>query len=165
MKKTLTAFFWGYLAILLETTWGHAVQVGSVRLDGLCDLVIWYSLGSSMPGGLLATLGLGVMAEPFSSLPGGLYIIAFSSAYLLVRYIHNHLFYPPLWQQVLLAGFTSMGMETVLLLGSGATDLLWPWGLVQSVLNGLTYPVWSRLFQSTEEALARLAEEFGERKI
>ncbi len=165
MKKPAVAFFWGYLILLLETAWGLGLQVGPVRLDGLCALVTWYGLGSPMPGGLLTALGLGVLAEPFSSLPGGLYIVSFSGAYMLVRYIHSHVVYPPLWQQVLLAGFISIGVETVLLVGSGATDLLWPWGFLQALLNGLTYPFWSRLFQSTEKLMAKLQAEFETRRM
>ncbi len=163
MKRTILLLFWGYAIVLIQTTWGPALQTGYVRLNGLVPLIVWFGLGTPMPGGLLAALALGVLSEPFSSLPGGLYIIAFSGAYFLVRYIHDHIIYPPLWQQVLLATFISIGVQTVLLVGSKATDLLWPWGFVQAVIDGITYPLWVGLFDSSEKIVTRLHSQFGNR--
>ncbi len=163
MKKTLILVFWGYLLLLFQTSWGPVFQWGLVRLNGLVPLVVWYGFGVPMPGGLLAALALGVLCEPFSSIPGGLYIVAFSGAYLLVRYIHDHTIFLVLWQRCLVAVFVSIGVQTVLLLGSRAMDLLWPWALIQAALDGLTYPLWSRLFDYTEKIIAKMYPESGSR--
>lgn len=122
------------------------IQFGQIRLDGLVALVAWHALSNPLPGGLLTVLGMGMLCESVSVLTNGIYILTFSSAYLIVRYILNHVIYPPVWQQILLVAFISMIVVTATQIASGATELVWPWGVAQAFLNGITAPVWFKTF-------------------
>ncbi|MGQ9500172.1 MAG: hypothetical protein ACUVQ6_07480 [Dissulfurimicrobium sp.] len=138
--------FTGYLLILTETTLWPISLTGLIRPDGLMALVVWCGIKTPLPDGLTAILGLGLIAEAFTITSKGLYMISFTIGYLMVRYILSHVITPYLWQRMLLVSFVSTICLAVLLTGSGNTDLIWPWGIAQAILNGVSSPLYFLLF-------------------
>lgn len=117
-----------------------------IRPDGLMALVVWCGIKTPLPNGLAAILGLGLIAEAFTVTSRGLYIISFTTGYLMVRYILSHVITPYLWQRMFLVAFASTVCLTVLLTGSGDAELVWPWGILQAILNGILSPLYFFLF-------------------
>lgn len=146
MKKAFVVIFFGYVLLLIETAFGFPFQLGQIQLDGLVPLVAWYGLQHSLPGGILAVLGLGILSEQMSAMPDGLYTLAYAGEYLMIRYILNHIVCVAAWQQMMLVSFLSIEVVAVLLIGSGAGELLWPWGFAQALLNGVLAPFWFFVF-------------------
>ena len=152
MRDGLVAILLGYSLLLIETTWGPLFQFGEVRLDGLVPLVVWYGLYHPLPGGIIPVLGLGIFCGALSGLPAGLYPLVYASGYLITRYILNHVVCITAWQQMLLVSFVSIEVMAVLLIGSGAAELMWPWGFGQTLLNGITAPFWFFVFNKIRSA-------------
>lgn len=153
MRSALLVLTLGYLMLAAETAWGLGLQVGLVRLDGVVPLIVWYGLRHPLPGGLLPVLGLALVAETFSYVPVGLYTLAYASGYLVVRYVEAQVMQQPLWQQALLVAFIGVVVMVILLTGSGAAELVWPWGICQALLYGLTAPIWFGFFYRVEACL------------
>lgn len=154
--NTFIVILTGYLLILIETTLWPISLTGLIRPDGLIALVVWCGIKAPLPNGLTAILGLGLIAEAFTVISKGLYIISFTIGYLMVRYILNHVITPYLWQRMLLVTFISIVCLAVLLTGSGNAELIWPWGILQAVLNGMLSPLYLLLF----DKILRLAYYF-----
>jgi len=152
-KKALVVIFFGYILLLFETAMGFPFQFGQIRLDGLVPLVAWYGLQHPLPGGILAVLGLGILSEQMSAVPDGLYALAYAGEYLMIRYILNHIVSPAAWQQMMLVSFLSIEVVAVLLIGSGAAELLWPWGFAQALLNGIIAPFWFFVFDKANSVI------------
>jgi len=148
LKHGALVVFMGYFLLLFETAWGPVLQLGPVRPDGLVALVVWHGIRCSLPEGLLAVLALGVVVEPFTSLPVGLYPFAYAGGYLLVRYVSDHVILTERWQMMLLVFFVSTEVLVIILTGGGNADLFWPWGLGQAFLNGLLTPMFFLLFDT-----------------
>jgi cell shape-determining protein MreD len=146
LKKGLVAISFGYILLIIETALGPLFQFGQIRIDGLVPLTAWYGLQHPLPGGILAVLGLGILSEQLSAMPAGLYTLAYAGEYLMIRYILNHIMCTSAWQQVMLVSFLSIEVVSVLSIGSGAAELLWPWGFAQALLNGVLAPFWFFVF-------------------
>ncbi len=161
MKKALVVIFLGYVLLLIETAMGFPFQLGQIRLDGLVPLVAWYGLQYSLPGGILAVLGLGILSEQMSAMPVGLYVLAYTGEYLMIRYVLNHIVCAAAWQQIMLVSFLSIEVVAVLLIGSGAAELLWPWGFAQALLNGVLAPFWFFVFNKANSIISSEDMWFG----
>ncbi len=146
MRDGLITILLGYTLALIETTWGPLLQFEQVRLDGLVSLVVWYGLDHPLPGGIIPVLILGFLCEQLSGLPAGLYPLVYVSGYLITRYILNHVVCVTIWQQMLLVSFVSIEVIAVLLVGSGAVELIWPCGIGQILLNSIMAPLWFSVF-------------------
>jgi cell shape-determining protein MreD len=153
LKKGLIAIFFAYILLLIETALGPLFQFGQIRLDGLVPLIAWYGLQYSLPGGILAVLGLGILSEQLSAMPAGLYTLAYAGEYLMIRYILNHIVCAAAWQQMILVSFLSIEVVAVLLIGSGAAELMWPWGFAQALLNGILAPFWFSVFDKANSVI------------
>ncbi|MEA3385576.1 MAG: hypothetical protein U9Q89_03895 [Thermodesulfobacteriota bacterium] len=154
MKKALVVIFFGYVLLLIETALGFQFQLGQIRLDGLVPLVAWYGLQYPLPGGILAVLGLGILSEQMSAMPVGLYVLAYAGEYLMIRYILNHIVCAAAWQQMMLVSFLSIEVVVVFLIGSGAAELLWPWGFAQAMLNGVLASFWFFVFNKANSFIS-----------
>jgi hypothetical protein len=161
LKKALVAISFGYILLLIETALGPLFQFGQIRLDGLVPLIAWYGFQHYLPGGILAVLGLGILSEQLSSMPAGLYTLAYASEYLMIRYILNHIMCTDAWQQMTLVSFLSIEVVSVLLIGSGAAELLWPWGFAQALLNGILAPFWFFVFDRANSLIFSEVPHFG----
>ena len=116
-------------------------------------LVAWYGLQHPLPGGILAVLGLGILSEQMSAMPDGLYALAYAGEYLMIQYLLNHIVCATALQQMMLVSFLSIEVVAVLLIGSGAAELLWPWGFAQALLNGALAPFWFFVFDKTNSVI------------
>ncbi len=155
MKTEIVVIVTGFFLFLFNTTWGDVLGVGFTRVDGLVPLVAWTAIEIPLPAGLLPVLVLGVLAETFSIITTGSYIIAYASEYLMVRYVLGHVVCNLWWQKVLLVFFVSLGVEFIIFTGSSMVEYVWPWGVVQAVLNGLLSPFWFSLFSYLDSVSVR----------
>ncbi|MGB9711866.1 MAG: hypothetical protein ACP5J5_06705 [Dissulfurimicrobium sp.] len=146
----------GYILILTETVVWPSLFTGIIRPDGLFALVVWCGIEIPPSRGLIAMFGLGLTAEAFTIMSKGLYLISFTIGYIIIRYILKHIIAPHLWERGVLVAFISAICLTVLLTGSGNAGLFWPWGILQSILNGVLSPAYFFLFEKIS-ALNHLA--------
>ena len=145
MREILFFIITGYVLLVMESSLGITGSHG-IRLDGLFSLLVWFGVRTGMPQGLTATIVLGAMAEGLTALPPGIYIGAYVLAYLMVRYIVSNLMDTTLLHKVLLVLFVSMNGMVIIFAGGGRMDLVWPLGVEQTVLNGITAPFFLILF-------------------
>lgn len=155
MIRFIVAIFFGYIFILLETAWGNGLQVGMARIDFLVPLVAWYGFKTPLPEGLFLVLTLGILAEPFTVLPGGIQITVLVSAYLLIRYISGHIPGLRCWHKVPVVGFVAAESQILEMLLSGAAQYIWPWGVIQGGLAALIFPFLMLLLEFWEGLFSR----------
>ncbi len=145
MREILFFLITGYVLLVLESTLG-VIGPHGMRMDGLFALLVWFAVRVGMPEGLTATLLLGAMAEGLTSLPPGIYVGAFVLAYLMIRYIVSNLMYTTMLYKILLVMFVSMNGMVIIFAGGRRMDMVWPLGVAQTVLNGLTAPLFIMFF-------------------
>ncbi len=147
MKKDYIFFLLlGFLLLSAETALGRTASVYGVRIDGIYALIVWFGIRVPMPDGLTPVLLLGVMAEGLTALHPGFYIGAYTLAYLMVRYVVRHLMYTSMLHRILLVLFVSMNGTVIILAGGGHAELVWPWGVMQTALNGICAPFFFLFF-------------------
>lgn len=146
MKKyiyfLLTAFFF----MLLQFTLLTGLKFGYLTIDTITPFLVWWAIRTPMPMGLVATVAAGIIAEILSSIPTGLFIFAWSTGYLSTRYMAGHMAEPEIWQQTFMVAFVSMEITVILQTGSSAIELVWPWGILQALLNAMTAPIFFSIF-------------------
>lgn len=133
---------------MLQVTFFAGIKVGYVQIDVMTPFIIWWATRTPLPEGIIPVIVAAVLADNLSALPAGIFIFAWSIAYLTTRYIMKNLEETEFWQQASLSGFITMETIFILQASSGAVDLFWPWGLGQAVLNSLTGPFFFKLFDS-----------------
>ena len=143
----------GFLLLVTESALGDMASFYGVRIDGVYALLVWFGVRVPMPEGLTPVLLLGVMAEGLTALHPGLYIGAYALAYLMVRYVVRHLMYTSMLHRILLVLFVSMNGTVIILAGGGRAELVWPWGVMQTVLNGLCAPFFLIFFNWLYDAI------------
>ncbi len=146
MKEFLFFLVLGYVLLVIESAAGGAGTFHGIRVTGVFALIVWFGVKVPIPEGLTAVLVLGVMAEGMTALQPGLYIGAYALAYLMVRYVVSHLMYTSMLHKILLVFFVSMNGTVVLLAGGGHVDMVWPWGVLQTGLNGISALLFLALF-------------------
>ncbi len=146
MKTGLFVILLGYILLLFECTIGSCIQYGPIRLDGLIPLVVWYGFHEKLPDGLITILLLGLLADTFTCAPLGLFVSALCVGYLLALYISSQIQYPNWWQQSLLVWFISAAIIVILMVGTKATGLIWPFGLLSALVVGCLSPIWFAFF-------------------
>ncbi len=137
----------GFLLLTAESALGDSASIFGVRIDGLYALIVWFGVRTPMPEGLTPVLLLGVMAEGLTALHPGLFIGAYTLAYLMVRYVVRHLMYTSMLHKILLVLFVSMNGSVIILAGGGHAELVWPSGVIQTLLNGMSAPFFFIFFQ------------------
>ncbi len=130
----------GFLLLVTQSALGDTATIFGIRINAIYALIVWFAIRVPLPEGLTPVLVLGVMAEGLTALTPGLYIGAYALAYLMVRYIVSHLMYTSMIHKVLLVLFVSMNGTVIILAGGGHAELVWPQGVMQTVLNGLLAP-------------------------
>ncbi len=146
MRRAFLFLLTGYLLMVSETAWGNELQVGFVRIDGLLALIVWYAIRHPVAEGIMPVCLLGFMSTPLSALPSWSFVAGYALVYLTVRYIQFHVLELLMWQQMLIVMFTSLQAVIILTIVGGDVGLVWPWGIGQAILNGITAPVWFFLF-------------------
>lgn len=137
MKDTLFFLLLGYALLIMESALGNMASVWSMRVDGIFTLIVWFGVRVPMPEGFTPVLILGVMAEGLTALHPGLYVGSYILAYLMVRYVVNHLMYTSILHKVLLVLFVGMNSTVIILAGSGNVEMVWPWGAAQTMFDGM----------------------------
>ncbi len=156
MIETFCLIILGYLIAVFQSSAGVFFQVGLIRLDAIPALICWYSLRQPLPLGMVAVAVLGLFVSVFSTIPMYVFPLSYVLGFLTIRYIISNVLelYP--WQIYLLVGFLSLEIIVVQLAGSGNTELVWPWGLLQSGLNAISAPVFFFFFNKIDAILKKM---------
>jgi rod shape-determining protein MreD len=146
MKRHLWFLLTSFLLMLLQITFFTGIKAGYIVVDFLTPFIVWWSLRTPLPEGILTVLAAGILADTLSALPPGLFIFAWSLGYLTTRYIARHLNGTTMWHNMFITGFVTMETVVILQVGSQAIDLVWPWGIGQALLNSVLTSLFFRFF-------------------
>ncbi len=141
MRLVLIAAVAATVLIVLETALFPFFQMGLLRIDGLCALIAWLGLRSPFsPACLGATLVVSLMACLATALPWQVVPIAYGLGALAASYLSINIMELTFIQKILMVGFVSLLANVIMLAGSGNLELVWPWGILQALLNLVTAP-------------------------
>ncbi len=105
----------------------------------------------------------GLFASLFSSLPFFLFPLSYLVAFFTVYLVRINVLEMSKFQAYLMTGFISVEIVFILLAGSGNPELLWPWEMVQAILDIAialpTFWVCEKCLRGLDEILARLRHE------
>jgi len=141
MTPIVVLFLIGYAAILFQTTAGLFLQAGFVRVDMVPAIICWFSLRQESKEGVLPIALFGFLAANFSTIPEMVFPVSYLVAFSTVRYIVSNILELSDSRAYLITGFLSMEIIVIQLVGSGIPELVWPWGLIQSLFNAVIAPV------------------------
>lgn len=138
--KTLITVILGIILFVLESVW-HGVFMGRfVMFNGIVALLAWHALRYEFPYGVLAPIVLGFLSGIFTIVASFLYLIVFLLAFLTVRYLKQYIFFSPIPHRMILVLGLSFAYTATLMLLTDAIDLVWPWALLQAVINAVLSP-------------------------
>ncbi|RUM92576.1 MAG: hypothetical protein DSZ23_00720 [Thermodesulfatator sp.] len=151
----------GYLSAVFQSGAGFFLQVGYVRPDAIPALICWFSLRQELPQGIAGILLLSFIVSAFSIIPFYVFPLSYLIGYLTVRYIVSNVLEITNWQVYLLVGFVSIEIIVIQLAGSGNAELVWPWGLIQALLNMATAPLFVFFFDGFFKILKKISRQQG----
>lgn len=138
--KTLITVILGIILFVLESAW-HGVFMGRfLMFNGIVALLTWHAMRYEFPYGVLAPIVLGFLSGIFTIVPLFLYLIVFLLVFLTVRYLKQYIFFSPLSHRMILVLGLSFAYTATLMLMTDAIDLVWPWALLQAVINTALSP-------------------------
>lgn len=138
--KTLITVILGIILFLLESVW-HGVFMGQfLMFNGIVVLLTWHALRYEFPYGVIAPIVLGFLSGIFTTVPSFLYLIVFLLLFLTVRYLKQYVFFSPLSHRMILVLGVSFAYTATLMLLTDAIDLIWPWALLQALINTILSP-------------------------
>lgn len=138
--NTLITVILGIILFVLESAW-HGVFMGRfLMFNGIVALLTWHGLRYEFPYGVLAPIVLGFLAGIFTIVASFLYLIVFLLAFLTVRYLKQYIFFTPLPHRMILVLGLSFAYNATLMLLTDAIDLVWPWALLQAIINAALSP-------------------------
>ena len=164
MKTILVFLFLSYVSLLFESTWCIFCSLYFLHIDPLPALICWLSLKEDFWPGTLAVTVCGLMACLFSCLKFFLFPLAYLIGFFTVYFIRINMLELSKLQAYLITGFISIEMLVVQLAGSGSPELLWPWGLIQAVINFVIAPVVFWLCNKCLAALSNMVARFRHEK-
>ncbi len=139
--KTLITVILGIILFVLESVW-HGIFMGRfLMFNGIVVLLTWHALRYEFPYGVLAPIMLGFLSGIFTIVASFLYLIVFLLFFLTVRYLKQYIFFSPLLHRMILVLGLSFAYTATLMLLTDAIDLVWPWALLQAVINTALSPV------------------------
>ncbi|MEZ0329091.1 MAG: hypothetical protein ABWK15_05985 [Dissulfuribacterales bacterium] len=138
--KTLITVILGIILFVLESVW-HGVFMGQfLMFNGIVALLTWHALRYEFPYGVLAPIVLGFLSGIFTIVASFLYLIVFLLTFLTVRYLKQYIFFSPIPHKMILVLGLSFAHIATLMLLTDAIDLVWPWALLQAVINAVLSP-------------------------
>lgn len=162
MKETVVFLIASYLAALYQTSIGTFLQTGYIRLDAIAAIICWYGLRRHTFEGILPVFFTGLMAAQFSVVPWFVFPFSYLVAFFTVRYIISNILEVAWIHVVLITGFISMEICVIQLVGSKNPELVWPWGVFQALLNGISAPFFlsfcNRFYSGIEKIGSRKGE-------
>ncbi len=135
MKAIIVFFVLSYLSLLLQSSWCILCNTYFVHLDPIPALICWFALNEKLLRGALTVAIFGLLASLFSCLSFFLFPLSYLTAFFTVYFIRANVLEIPNIQAYLITGFVSIEILVVQLAGSGSPELLWPWGIIQAILN------------------------------
>jgi hypothetical protein len=146
MKRHIFFVITAMCLILFQYAFLAGIKSGYIALDIIIPFLVWWAMRTPLPAALLDTVAAAVLAELLSAMPPGLLIFSWATACLSTRYITGYITEPGTWQQMFIVAFVSMETTVILQTGSGAIELVWPWGILQVFLNAATAPLFFKIF-------------------
>ena len=163
MKPVAVFIILVYISLLLESTWCIHCNSLFLHIDPAPPLVCWLALRTDPFRGGISVLVAGLLASLFSSLPFFLFPLAYLVAFFTVYLVRINVLEMSKFRAYLMTGFISVEIVFILLAGSGNPELLWPWEMVQAILNIAIAPptfwVCEKCLRRFDEILARLRHE------
>ena len=140
MFPSTVFFFLVYLSLILESTWCILCNPHFLRIDTIPALICWLALKSDPLPGAASVIVAGFLAALFSSLPFYLFPLSYLLAFFTIYLVRANVLEMPNLHAYLFTGFVSVEILVVQLSGSGNPELLWPWEMVQALLNMVFAP-------------------------
>jgi len=129
-----------YIFLVLESTWCIYCNFIFLHFDPIPALISWLALRAAPFRGAISVLVAGILASLFSSLPFFLFPFSYLVAFFTIYLVRINVLEMSDFQAYLMTGFISVEIVFILLAGSGNPELLWPWEMVQAILNILIAP-------------------------
>ncbi len=163
--KTIAVFLsLSYLSLLIESTWCVFCDLYFLHIDPLPALICWISLNEDFWPGTLAVTICGLLASLFSCLDFFLFPVAYLIGFFTVYFIRINVLELSRLQAYLITGFISIEILVIQLAGSGTPELLWPWGIIQAVLNFAIAPTAFWMCDRCLALVASLVAKFSHEK-
>jgi len=153
MREFFLVILLGYIILLLDVTIFAAMQFSYLRIDGIMPLVIWYGFKRKSIEPILVVIILALIAGTFTYASTGIWIVSLCIGYLLSCYIYNQLDNLLWYQNILFFWFLITVMVVILMFGTDSTDLIWPYGIIESFILALLTPIWFYIFDLVSEFL------------
>lgn len=160
MRLTAVAVLGALILVVLQTAFFPFLQLGCLRIDGLCTLIAW--LGTTAPfspASAAGGLAVAVMAAMSTSVTWKAVVPAYLIGLGAASYMGINIIDITYQQKILIAGFISLLVNSVMLTGSGSLDLVWPWGILQALVNLVTAPLFLFMFDKMVAVSRRLIPE------
>ncbi|MDD3554263.1 MAG: hypothetical protein PHC35_07100 [Deltaproteobacteria bacterium] len=157
MMNTLITVILGIILFVLESVW-HGVFLGRfLMFNGIVALLTWHALRHEFPYGVLAPIVLGFLSGIFTIVASFLYLIVFLMVFFTVRYLRQYIFFSPLPHRMILVLGVSFAYTATLMIMTDAIDLIWPWALLQAVINAALSPFLFWCFNGFSSLVLRFA--------
>ncbi len=153
-----------YVSLLLESTWCMPCSLYPLHIDPLPALICWLALRSEPVPGVISVIIAGLATSLFSSLPFYLFPVSYLMAFLTVYLVRTNVLELPNTHAYLMTGFISVEILVVELSGSGNPELLWPWEIVQAVLNIAVSPLVFKICDKSLMAVTKISAKFCHEK-
>ncbi len=163
MTPAAVFLFLVYLSLVLESTWCILCSSHFLHIDTIPALICWLALKSEPVPGTVSVIVAGLIAALFSSVPFYLFPISYLMAFFTIYLVRANILEMPYLQAYFFTGFVSVEILVVQLSGSGNPELLWPWEMVQALLNMVFAPpvfwVCDRCLKGLTKVIARFRHE------
>ncbi len=146
MKESFLVILIGYIILLLDVTIFASIQFSNFRIEGIMPLVIWYGIRRRNFEPIVAVIILALIAGTFTYASTGIWIVCLCIGYLLASYIYSQIGNLIWYQHILLLWFLTSVMVVILMFGTDATDLIWPYGIIEAFILAILCPIWFYFF-------------------
>jgi len=153
MRRSFLVLLLGYIILLLDVTIFASIQFNYFRIDGIIPLVIWYGLKQRTFEPIMVVIILALIAGTFTYASTGIWIICLCVGYLLSCYIYSQIGNLMWYQHILLLWFLTTVMIVILMFGTDATDLIWPYGIIDAFILAIFSPIWFYIFDFFSDLL------------
>ncbi len=146
MKEFILLIVIGYILLLLDVTIFASIQFSYFRIEGIIPLVIWYGLKCKNFEPIIVVIILALIAGTFTYASTSVWILCLCIGYILAYYIYSQISNLAWYQHILLLWFITSVMVVILMFGTDATDLIWPYGITEAFILAIFCPLWFYFF-------------------
>ncbi len=133
-------FFFCFLLLnsIVISAWAKFLQFGFMRIDLLIPAIGWYALESKdIFSPLSILLVIGCIMDFLSGMPPGAYALMLPLIFGFIKYIAFNTQMDYWWQRAIWIIIGSFIFQTIMRTISGFIELIWPWGWIQALCDGI----------------------------